>query len=190
MEQPLLVLFALVAGLAVAAVAGLRAFLPLLAVGLAARFGHLELHPGVLWLASDPALLALGFATVIEIAADKIPIVDHVLDAIGTFVRPVAGALAAYGVLAHWPTPWAQITAILLGTGTLAVHLAKSKVRLGSSAVTLGHANPLLSVGEDIAALVTLAGALLAPIVGLFLVVILVWMLARLAGRSRRSPRD
>ena len=50
------------------------------------------------WLAHDFALVALGVATVVEIAADKIPVVDHVLDVLGLAVRPAAAWLASYAV--------------------------------------------------------------------------------------------
>ena len=189
MEQALPIFLALLAGLAVAAVAGLRAFLPLFAIGLAALLGLLEVHTGARWLASDPALVCLGFATVLEIAADKLPVVDHALDVVGTVVRPAAGAFAAYGVLVHWPTPWAQILAVILATGTLAVHSVKTQLRLGSTAATLGHANPLVSVGEDVVSLATLVAALLAPLVGLLLVVIVVGAGIGLARRARAARR-
>ena len=68
--------FAAAAGTAIAAACGLRAFLPLLALGLAARFGMFHLRPGAEWMASDPALWALGIATVLEIASDKVPVVS------------------------------------------------------------------------------------------------------------------
>src|SRR5439155_19117320 len=120
---------ALLAGIAVAAASGLRAFLPLLALGLATRGFGLELHPGLHWLSSDLALIVLGTATVLEIAGDKIPVVDHALDLVGTVVRPVTAAIATYGVLVHWPTPWAQILALLLGGSALALHAVKAKTR-------------------------------------------------------------
>lgn len=77
-------LLALTAGVGVAAACGLRAFLPLLFLGVAARLGVIHLRPGSEWLAADVALAALAVATVVEVAADKIPVVDHALDAIGT----------------------------------------------------------------------------------------------------------
>ncbi len=52
-------LLALATGVGLAAATGLRAFLPLLAVGLAGRHGLLHLHPGMEWLESDPALWSL-----------------------------------------------------------------------------------------------------------------------------------
>src|SRR5262245_53096003 len=114
---------ALASGVAVSAACGLRAFLPLLALGLAARFAHLRLHPGVEWLASDPALVCFGFAALLEILGDKIPIVDHALDAVGTVVRPAAAWVAGFALLTPWPAPWAQILAVILGGTALAVHV-------------------------------------------------------------------
>ncbi len=185
--QPVQLVLALCAGFAVAAAAGLRAFLPLLAVGLAARFGHLPLEPGMRWLASDLALVALGFAAIVEIAGDKIPVVDHALDAVATFVRPIAAALAAYGLLAHLPSPWAQIAAIALSSTALAVHALKAKTRLGSTLVTGGVANPLISGVEDVITFALLALALLVPILAAVLVIGLIVSLVRLA-RRRRAP--
>jgi hypothetical protein len=176
---------ALVAGVAIAAAAGLRAFLPLFALGLAARFGVVELHESVRWLSQDHALWALGAATVLEIAGDKIPIVDHALDAVGVALKPIAAALGAYAALVHWPTPWAQIVALVLAGGTLALHLVKAKLRLGSSAVSLGTANPILSTVEDVVSVAVLVAGLLVPLLGLALVVIgVVWLVRRARRRS------
>jgi hypothetical protein len=174
----------LLTGVGIAAAGGLRAFLPLFVIGIAARAGIAELDPRVAWLSSDRALLALGIATVVEIAGDKIPIVDHALDAIGLALRPLAAALGAYSVLVHWPTPWAQILALLLGGGALALHVAHAKLRLGSTAATAGHANPLLSVIEDGTALMLLAVAILAPLLILAAVAAFAWLLTR---RRRRA---
>jgi uncharacterized protein DUF4126 len=171
---------ALGAGVAIAAAAGLRAFLPLLALGLAARFGIVELHHSVRWLAQDHALWAFGAATVIEIAADKIPIVDHALDAVGVALKPMAAALGAYAALVHWPTPWGQIVALVLAGGALAIHLAKAKLRLGSTALSMGTANPVLSTIEDGVSLLVLAAGLLVPLLAMVVVVIgVVWMVRR-----------
>jgi uncharacterized protein DUF4126 len=51
-------------------------------LGIAARFDLIHLRPGAGWIATDHALLALGIATALEIAADKIPVLDHALDAV------------------------------------------------------------------------------------------------------------
>src|SRR5262245_51737778 len=170
------------AGVALATACGLRAFLPLFVVGGAARIGLITLHGGARWLSGDLALIALGVATVLEIAGDKIPIVDHALDAVGTVVRPVAAWIGAYALLPAWPTPWGQIAAVVLGTGTLALHALKAKIRIGSTAVTLGAANPAVSVLEDALAMFWAVTAVLAPFTVLIAALVL---LAFLAARSR-----
>jgi len=178
---------ALIAGVGIAAAAGLRAFLPLFAMGIAHRFGLIGLHEKFEWLSSDVALVALGAATVVEVLADKVPVVDHFLDLAATFLRPIAAALAAYAFLIHWPTPWGQIVALILGAGALAMHTAKSHVRLGSTVTTAGAANPILSFVEDGAAFALIVAAILAPLAAVLLLIFLfAWLLRR---RKRRTVR-
>ncbi|HYM80652.1 MAG TPA: DUF4126 domain-containing protein [Candidatus Limnocylindria bacterium] len=175
---------ALLSGVAIAAACGLRAFLPLFALGLAGRLGWVTLQPAVDWLAGDHALWALGVAMALEIAADKIPVVDHVLDLFGTVLRPAAAWLGAYAVLGAWPTPWAQLAALALGATALAVHGLKAKLRLGSTAVTLGQANPVVSIAEDVLAFLALLAAIVLPILALAIPLLLLWAFTR---RSRRA---
>lgn len=159
-------------GVALAACAGLRAFLPLFVVGVAGRLGLVGLGASFQWLASWPALVVFGVAVVTEVLADKIPIVDHVLDVIGGVVKPLAGAVLATAVLtAETPLPPA-VLGILAGGGSAGVvHLTKAKLRLFSSATTAGLGNPFLSVGEDIASLLGSVLAVVIPVVLLALVV-------------------
>jgi len=182
MEPSLLI--ALMAGVGIAAAAGLRAFLPLFVLGLAGRMGGLDLHDKFDWLAGDVALVALGAATLIEILADKIPVVDHFLDAAATFVRPVAAAFAAYAFLVDWPTPWGQIIALVLGAGALALHVTKSQIRLGSTLATAGAGNPVLSFLEDGAAFAMIVAVILAPIVALIGILLLLSLLVRRRKRA------
>jgi hypothetical protein len=183
--QPVDLTLALLAGLGIAAAAGLRAFLPLLALGLAGRFELLTLRPEAGWLSSDVALWALGFATVLEIVADKVPVVDHALDAVGTVLRPAAAWLGAYALLGGLGTPWAQLVALVFGAGALAIHSAKAHARIGSTATTLGFGNPVLSFLEDALAFLLLAVAILLPLLAL---VVVGWFVWRIARRRRRAP--
>jgi hypothetical protein len=177
-------LLALATGVGLAAASGLRAFLPLLAVGLAARVGLLHLHPSLEWLAGDPALWALAAATALELLGDKVPLLDHALDALGTILRPAAAWLGTYAVLQDWGTPWAQLLALAMGAGAFAVHGAKSHARLGSTALSLGHANPVLSVVEDLFTVALVAAALLLPLLALLLVLGAILALVRRRKRA------
>ena len=163
---------ALAAGIALSAVAGLRAFLPLFGLGLAARLGLVPLGEHFGWLASDAALVVFGTATVVESLADKVPVLDHALDVLGTVLRPAAGVLATAGLLGPLPPLAKAVIAITVGAGVAgAMHVAKAKTRVASSALSLGVANPLVSVAEDLAAVALVLLAILAPIVALAVVI-------------------
>lgn len=175
-------LLALGAGVGIAAACGLRAFLPLLFLGVAARADLIHLRAGSEWLAGDLALLALGIATALEIAADKIPVVDHALDAVATVLRPAAAWLGAFAVLGSWPSPWGQIAALVLAGLTLGVHAIKSTLRVGSTVTTVGHGNPVLSAFEDVMAFL-LSWAVLVPILAILALAFATWLVLRLARR-------
>lgn len=177
-------LLALASGIVIAATCGLRAFLPLLGLGIAARLNLMPLAASLHWLQSDLALVALAVATLAELAGDKVPILDHALDAVGAVVRPAAAAFGSFVVLQGWPEPWGALIAIVLGGLALGVQGAKAKARVGSTVVSLGHANPVLSVIEDVVALTGTILALVLPALALTLVVIGLWLVF---GRRRRA---
>ena len=174
------------AGVAIAAACGLRAFLPLLALAAGARLGFIHLDPRAAWLASNASIVALAVATVVEIAADKVPLLDHALDVVATFVRPAAAALAAWASFAGIHPALAVAAALILGAGAFGVHVVKAKTRLGSTAFTMGLANPFLSFAEDAFAGGLSALAVLVPIAALVLVVLGGWLIV---GAARGRPR-
>jgi hypothetical protein len=67
----------------------------------------------------------------------------------------------------------------------MGLHVAKAKVRLGSSMLTMGGANPVLSFVEDVIAGGLSALALLAPIAAVVAAGMMVWVLRRVF----RAPR-
>lgn len=180
-------------GVGLAAATGFRTFLPLLMLGLAAKFQlfGMELADAMTWLDSTPALIALAIATFVELAADKIPAVDHFLSAIGTVIRPIAGAVAAGAAFSQFDPMVAAIAGLIIGAPTaLAFHAAQAGTRVVSTGTTAGLANPFISVGEDIAAFVTALLAMLAPVlIPLVLAVMLfgLWSLWRFV-RRRPAP--
>jgi hypothetical protein len=181
------ILTAILTAIGLAACAGLRAFLPVFGVGLAARLLGWPLPPGLDSLASNTGLLIFGLATLIELAADKIPVIDNVLDTIHTVIGPIVGILLAYIPFSHLPLPYALALAIMTGASVAGgVHTLAAATRVKSSIFTIGIANPLLSVIEDFFAITTLAVTILAPV--LLLVVctmVVVWIRRR---RQTRAP--
>lgn len=161
-------------GLAIglAACAGLRAWLPLLLAGILSRSGWLSLGSSFQFLQDDRALVLLGVATLLELAADKIPALDHALDVVSTVVRPVAGALLAASMLGRVSDPLvSMVLGVALGVPTaLLPHAAKSGLRAASTAMTAGLANPLLSLLEDMMALLLFLITVILPLLALVLV--------------------
>ena len=70
-------------GVGLAAACGIRVFLPVLVMGLAARAGFLELGAGFEWMAETPALLTLAAAVVFEIGAAQAAAVTAIMAAVG-----------------------------------------------------------------------------------------------------------
>jgi hypothetical protein len=177
-------------GLVLAACAGLRAFLPVLAAGLGARFLDLPLPDSLQWLVRPEALTVFGVATVLEILGDKIPVVDHLLDSVQTISKPALAVLAATPFLYQLSPENALVIAIALGAPVaLGVHATKATVRAGSTVTTAGIGNPFLSLIEDVVAVVALVVGLLAPLLALAMVAVLCVVLVRLALRLRRLRR-
>lgn len=178
-------LLAALTGIALAACAGLRVFLPLFAAGAAARFFDWPLASSMQWLSGDASLVTFGMASVVEIVADKVPALDHLLDAAQTFLAPAAGAMVAVSSLSDLSPAAALAGGIITGAPIAGgVHLLAATTRLGSSALTLGAGNPVLSVIEDVLASV---GVLLAFVIPL--VVVIGMLLVALAIRRWRRSR-
>jgi hypothetical protein len=179
---------ALAMAIALASAAGLRAWLPLFAAGGLARLGVFELGSSFQFLTSDQALLLFGIATVIELVGDKIPAVDHALDAIGTPLRPLAGALLAAGVIGTVADPLVSaVLGIAVGApSALVPHVAKSALRATSTVATGGLVNPALSFVEDALTVVLLILAVLVPVVVVALLGVTLYLASRWLGSRRR----
>jgi|SRR5687767_9890259 len=188
------ILIYVAAGIVLAASAGLRAFMPLFGVGLASRLLGWSIAPSMDWMASDVGLVALGVATVVEILADKVPLVDHTLDVVHTIVGPLAGALVAFSLSADLPPAIGAILAITLGAPVAGgVHVIAAVTRVKSSVMSAGSFNPALSLVEDVISVVAIAITFLIPLITLFIAPILIgvalgYLLRRFSRRSAPTP--
>ncbi|MEZ4647188.1 MAG: DUF4126 domain-containing protein [Candidatus Eisenbacteria bacterium] len=181
------IVVALCAGIGLAAAAGIRAFLPLLAVSIGARLGLIDLNPGLEFLSTDLALIALIVATVVEIGSDKIPIVDNMLDVVSTFLRPIAGFVAAMAMFGDLPQPVAVAVALVMAVVSLGTQVGRAKARLGSTATTGGLANPVLSTAEDAVSGTLSFLAIVLPILAGIAVVVMLWLLWKIVRSVRRA---
>lgn len=171
-------------GIGLSAASGFRAFVPLLVTSLAARMGHLTLAPGMEWIASDAALVTLATATILEVLAYFTPWLDNLLDTLATPVAIMAGTLVAAAVIPDLPPLVRWILAILAGGSTAGVIQASTVLlRLKSTAITGGLANPVVAAGELIGALALSLLALVAPVACLAIVVAIGALVIRSAGR-------
>jgi len=186
MAEPLNLLLSVATGIALAAAAGFRAFVPLLAAGLAIHFGWVEPARGFDWLGEPVVLAALGVATVAEVAAYYLPGVDHVLDLLGAPVAVVAGIVAAAGVMVGLPDWLRWLTAIGAG-GAIATagHALNAVGRAKTGAVSGGLGNPAYSTAELAASVLVSALAVILPVIA---VLVLIALGAWLLQRRRRRP--
>ena len=90
-------------GIGLAAATGFRLFLPLLILSGAAYTGHASLNEGFAWLGTPTAVIMLGTAAVVEIAAFYIPGVDNLLDTVATPSAVVAGTIVSAAVMTDLP---------------------------------------------------------------------------------------
>ena len=190
----------LLTGFGLATAAGLNAYIPMLILGLLARFTDLvTLPPGWSWLENGWVLTIVAVLLAVEVVADKIPALDSVNDAVQTVVRPTAGGIvfgsgtAAQTVAVTDPGAFArsgQWIPIAIGVVVaLVVHLTKTTVRPAANVATAGVAAPVLSTIEDITSFGLVVVAILVPVLVLVVVAALVWAAVRLLRRRRRARR-
>jgi len=179
-------------GIGLAAATGFRIFAPLLIAGLAARFGYLPLGDGFEWLASTPALLALGTAAMLETLAYFIPGVDHALDVLAGPATLAAGVVASAAVMTDIPPAVMWPVAVIAGGGAAGLTKGSTALlRAKSGAMTGGLANPVVATVETVGATGVAILAIVVPVLCLVVVVGLLYWAARKAGRlmfGRRKP--
>jgi hypothetical protein len=181
---------AIAIGIGLAAATGFRVFLPLLIAGVAARWGGLPLADGFGWLSSNGALIALATASVIEVAAYYIPLVDHLLDLVAGPAAVLAGVLASASAMADVPPAIMWPIAVIGGGGIAGLTKTMSAlVRAKSGWATAGFANPIVSTGETAGAIVTAIAAIVIPLISLAGLVTLLFWLGRRARRMWTGSR-
>ena len=169
--------------------AGLNAYIPLLLVGLLAKYTNL-INLSQPWdtLANPWIILLLSVLVIIEMLADKVPAVNHINDLIQTLIRPAAGAIA-FAASANVVTDVSPVLALaagLLVAGT--VHVAKAgAVRPMVTATTGGAGNIPVSIAEDVVSTVLSFLAIIMPIlVGTLMIVIAAFIIYWLYRRANR----
>ena len=170
--------------------AGLNAYIPLLAVALAERFGWLDLREPLDILGSWWMIAIIVVLLIVEIVADKVPGVDHANDLVQSVVRPAAGAIVAVAASGSGSTvkPWVLVLmGVLLAGG---VHMVKATTRPVVNATTAGVGAVAVSTVEDAGAAVMSVIAIALPILVIVMLVGLLVLLVLLWRRRRRKRRE
>ena len=177
MEETLL---SLALGLGLAAACGFRVFVPFLVMGVAARAGYLAVSPGFDWVATTPALIAFGVATVLEIGGYYIPWVDNLLDTVATPAALVAGVLVTASVVTD-ASPLLRWTLAVLagGAAAAAVQALTVAARQLSSFATLGLGNAVVATGEAVGAVALAVASVVVPLLAAVLVLVLLVLAVR-----------
>ena len=181
-------LFAICAGIGLAAACGFRVFLPLLGLSAASAFGFIDPPAGMKWLDSATAVVVFGAATAVEVAAYYVPWLDPALDTVTTPGSVVAGTVAVAAMMPdlHPSIRWSL--ALVAGGGAAGlVQTGTVLTRALSGASTGGIGNPVVSTVELVGSILLTILALLVPIVAALLVILLIVWTIRAIVRWRQA---
>ena len=157
-------------GLALACLAGVRAYFTVFGVGLAGLMGWVDL-PTALQVTTSPWVLGTaGALAAVEFATDKVPGVDSGWDLLQTLARVPAGAFLAAATL----SPDGQLSGGALAAGAgiaLTSHVLKSGSRALMNTSPEPVSNWAASVTEDAVVVGGLALAFAHPWIALCLVI-------------------
>lgn len=158
-------LAALLSSLGLAFPAGLNAWLPFLILALADRFSsRIELNDPFAFISSTPGLIIILLLLPVELLVDKIPRADHISDLAHTAIRPVAGAILAASVADASSELNVWLASIIGLACAGATHATKMTTRPVITTSTSGVGNPIASMIEDAAAVVSSIVAVFVPL--------------------------
>ena len=130
--------------------AGINLYATVAILGLASRYGWVELPPQFQAFNHDVVIGVAVVMYLIEFFADKIPYVDTLWDVVHTAIRPIGGAFIAVTTLGDASPTAEALVAVLGGTVAAGTHLTKTSSRAAANASPEPFSNWLLSLGEDL----------------------------------------
>lgn len=183
-------LIALCMGVTLSAACGFRSFVPPLAMSIAVRDGNYPIAEGFEWIGSDVALVTLSIATIIEILAYYIPVVDNFLDmieiptvlAVGTMLT--AASLGDIDPVLRW-----TIALVAGGGAAEMVEGFTVLTRLASTTTTAGLGNPLVSTTEAMSSTTLSMMAINVPIIAAIVIGIVLYFAVNKIWKYFRKPR-
>ena len=130
--------------------AGVNLYATVAILGLAARYGWVDLPPQFDTFDHDIVIGVALAMYLIEFFADKIPYFDSLWDLVHTAIRPLGGALIAVAALGEASTAVEGMVALLGGTVAASSHLTKTSTRAVVNTSPEPLSNWFLSLGEDL----------------------------------------
>jgi hypothetical protein len=130
--------------------AGINLYATVAILGLAARYGWVDLPAQFQAFDNDVVIGAALVMYVVEFFADKIPWVDSAWDVVHTAIRPIGGALIAVTTLGEASPTMEGLVALLGGTVAASSHLTKTSTRAVANTSPEPFSNWFLSLGEDV----------------------------------------
>ena len=172
---------------------GINLYATVTVLGLLQKFALTKLPGGLDILDNWWIIGVAGFLYLVEFFADKIPYVDSVWDVVHTFIRVPAGALMAYAATNQMDAGVYTIAALLGGGFALSSHGTKAALRVGANLSPEPVSNWVLSIVEDIVALVGTILAVFAPVIIALVLIIFfiffVWFAPKIFRAIRRLFR-
>jgi hypothetical protein len=170
------IITAIAIGIGLSASCGFRVFVPMLIASIAAKMNLFPVTESFQWLASWPALISFGTATVAEILAYYIPFVDNLLDTITTPLAVGGGTILLTSVLPIDNELLKWVSGFIFGGGAAAtVQGGTVLTRLASTKLTAGTGNAVVATGEHAAAFGTSVLSLFIPLLISSVVIILIF---------------
>lgn len=174
-------------GIGLAASVGFRVFLPLFILSLASHYHFIDLNESWQWIGNTSALIILGAATLIELLAYYIPLVDNVLDSIAIPLATFAGTVVMVSTVIDLSPVITWSLAIIAGGGTATtIKSAAGSTRLASTVSTAGMGNPIVSTIETIIAVIMAIVSIFLPLLAFALVIVIMYYLFKLYKKFKR----
>lgn len=185
------IITAIAIGIGLAASCGFRVFVPMLVASIAAKMNLFPVNEGFQWLASWPAIISFGTATLAEILAYYIPFIDNLLDTITTPMAIGGGTLLLTSVLPIDNDFLKWAAGFIFGGGAAAtVQGGTVLTRLASSKLTGGTGNAVVASGEHAASFGISFLTLFIPLITAALIfIMIVYFLTKYGNRLFTKKR-
>ena len=159
------IILALCLGITLSAASGFRLFIPPLVVSVAALTGNLELSSGFAWVGTYPTAIVLSIATIAEILAYYVPVVDNFLDTIEIPTAIIIGTLLTVANFADVEPLLQWGLGTIFGGGTAGlIGIFTAVTRATSTGMTGGTGNFLVATAEALSSgILTILALLLCP---------------------------